>query len=85
MQAGRRRAARARGDLPGPRLKHLEGSYLDLVKSALHAQAARERSIFRKEYVDRLLDEPNDHSTRLGANKLWQVALLELWLQSQGI
>jgi asparagine synthase (glutamine-hydrolysing) len=55
------------------------------VKNALYAPAARERSIFRKEYVDRLLDEPNDHSTRLGSNKLWQVALLELWLQSQGI
>ena len=76
---------REKGYFPVPALKHLEGSYLDLVKSALHAPAARERGIFRQEYVDRLLDEPNDHSTRLGSNKLWQVALLELWLQSQGI
>jgi asparagine synthase (glutamine-hydrolysing) len=76
---------REKGYFPVPALKHLEGSYLDLVKSALHAPAARERGIFRQEYVERLLDAPNDHSTRLGANKLWQVALLELWLQSQGI
>ncbi len=76
---------REKGYFPVPALKHLEGPYLDLVKSALHAPAARERGIFRKEYVDRLLGEPNDHSTRLGSNKLWQIALLELWLQSRGI
>jgi asparagine synthase (glutamine-hydrolysing) len=76
---------REKGYFPVPALKHLEGSYLDLVKNALYASAARERGIFQQEYVDRLLNEPNDHSTRLGSNKLWQVALLELWLQSQGI
>ena len=75
---------REKGYFPVPALKHLEGPYLDLVKEALHAPAAKERGIFRKEYVDRLLDEPNGHHTRLGSNKLWQVALLELWLQSQG-
>ncbi|MDQ3302925.1 MAG: N-acetylglutaminylglutamine amidotransferase [Actinomycetota bacterium] len=76
---------REKGYFPVPALKHLEGPYLALVKSALLAPAARERGIFRKEYVDRLLDEPNEHSTRLGSNKLWQIALLELWLQSRGI
>ncbi len=76
---------REKGYFPVPALKHLEGPYLDLVKEALHAPAARERGIFRKEYVDRLLAEPNAYSTRLGSNKLWQVALLELWLQSQRI
>lgn len=76
---------REKGYFPVPALKHLEGSYLDLVKDALHAPAAKERGIFRKEYVDGLLDRPNAHSTRLGANKLWQIALLELWFQSQGI
>ena len=76
---------REKGYFPVPALKHLEGPYLNLVKSALLAPAARERGIFRKEYIDKLLGEPNDHSTRLGSNKLWQIALLELWLQSRGI
>jgi asparagine synthase (glutamine-hydrolysing) len=76
---------REKGYFPVPALKHLEGSYLDLVKEALHAPAAKERGIFRQEYVDRLLAEPNEHSTRLGSNKLWQIALLELWLQSRGV
>jgi len=76
---------RPKGYFPVPALKHLEGPYLNLVKEALYAPAARERSIFREEYVERLLEEPNGHPTRLGSNKLWQIALLELWLQAQGI
>jgi asparagine synthase (glutamine-hydrolysing) len=76
---------RKKGYFPVPALKHLEGPYLDLVKDALHAPAAKERGIFREEYVERLLGEPNDHSTRLGSNKLWQIALLELWLQAHGV
>jgi asparagine synthase (glutamine-hydrolysing) len=76
---------RPKGYFPVPALKHLEGPYSDLVKDALHAPAAKERGIFREEYVERLLAEPNDHFTRLGSNKLWQIALLELWLQEQGV
>src|ERR671917_351914 len=76
---------REKGYFPVPALKHLEGPYLDLVKGALHAPAAKERGIFREEYVERLLAEPNQHFTRLGSNKLWQIALLELWLQEQGV
>jgi asparagine synthase (glutamine-hydrolysing) len=75
---------REKGYFPVPALKHLEGPYLDLVKDALHAPAAKERGIFREEYVERLLKAPNDHFTRLNGNKLWQIALLELWLQTQG-
>jgi asparagine synthase (glutamine-hydrolysing) len=76
---------RPKGYFPVPALEHLEGSYLELVKEALRAPAARERGIFREEYVERLLGEPNEHSTRLGSNKLWQIGLLELWLQSRGV
>jgi asparagine synthase (glutamine-hydrolysing) len=28
---------------------------------------------------------PNDHMTTLGSSKLYQLALLELWLQAHGI
>jgi asparagine synthase (glutamine-hydrolysing) len=76
---------REKGYFPVPALKHLEGPYLGLVKEALHDPSAKERGIFRKEYVDRLLKKPNEHSTRLGSNKLWHIALLELWLQAQGV
>jgi asparagine synthase (glutamine-hydrolysing) len=32
-----------------------------------------------------MLDDPNSGRTNLGANALWQVALLEMWLQAHGI
>jgi asparagine synthase (glutamine-hydrolysing) len=32
-----------------------------------------------------MLADPNTTRTTLGSNALWQLALLELWLQSQGI
>jgi asparagine synthase (glutamine-hydrolysing) len=76
---------RPKGYFPVPALQHLQGTYLDLVRDALHAPPAKERGIFRKEYVERLLTGPNDHLTRLRGNKLWQIVLLELWLQSHGI
>jgi asparagine synthase (glutamine-hydrolysing) len=76
---------RKKGYFPVPALKHLEGPFLEMVRDALHDPAAKERGIFREEYVERLLAAPNDEKTRLGSNKLWQVGLLELWLQARGI
>src|SRR5215207_8278599 len=76
---------RPKGYFPVPALKHLEGPYLALVREALHAPAAKKRGIFREEYVERLLGAPNDDRTRLGSNKLWQIGLLELWLQTRGV
>ena len=35
--------------------------------------------------VDRLLADPNTTRTTLGSNALWQLALLEMWLQHHGI
>ncbi len=76
---------REKGYFPVPALKHLEGPFLKMVREALHAPAARERGIFKKGYVERLLAAPNDEKTRLGSNKLWQIGLLELWLQARGL
>jgi asparagine synthase (glutamine-hydrolysing) len=63
----------------------MDGPVLELVRDALTSDAARERSLFRPAHVERLLAAPNDHRTTLGSNKLWQVGLLELWLQAQGL
>ncbi len=76
---------RPKGYFPVPALKHLEGEYLDMVREALKAPEARERGLFRKDYVDHHLAAPNDEKTRLGSNKLWQLGLLELWLQERRI
>ena len=76
---------REKGYFPVPALKHLQGPYLDLVRDALHSEAARERGLFRPEAVTALLDDPNGSLTPLRGNRLWQLGLLELWLQRHGI
>ena len=76
---------RPKGYFPVPALKYLEGPYLDLVRDALSAPEARERALFEWTYVERLLATPNDELTALRGNKLWQLGLLELWLQSHQI
>ncbi len=76
---------RPKGYFPVPALMHLEGDLLELVRSALHARPARDRGLFRPEYVERLLARPNEERTRLNGNKLWQLGLLELWLQAHGL
>ena len=76
---------RPKGYFPVPALKYLEGPYLDLVRDALFAPAAKERGLFREPYVAQLLAAPNDSLTPLRGNKLWQLGLLELWLQTHNI
>ncbi len=68
-----------------PALKYIEGPYLDMVRDALTSQPARERGLFRGDYLERLFAAPEEHITRLRGSELWQVALLELWLQEQGV
>jgi asparagine synthase (glutamine-hydrolysing) len=58
---------------------------MDFVRDVLDRPAARARGIFNRTYVDRLLADPDGTLTPKGNSKLWQVALLEAWLQSHGI
>jgi asparagine synthase (glutamine-hydrolysing) len=76
---------RPKGYFPVPAIRHLEGPMLDRVRDALSAPAARARGLFRDDYVDLLLADPNLPRTTLGANQLWQLALLEMWLQERRI
>ncbi|OYN95755.1 asparagine synthase (glutamine-hydrolysing) [Propionibacteriaceae bacterium ES.041] len=72
---------RPKGYFPVPALTHLSGRPLELVRDALHAPAAKERGLFRPEAIDALLAAPNERLTPLRGNPLWQIGLLELWLQ----
>jgi asparagine synthase (glutamine-hydrolysing) len=76
---------RPKGYFPVPAITHLEGKVFDLVRDALTGDAARERGLFRGDAVRRLLDDPNGELTPLKGNKLWQLGLLELWLQTHGV
>ncbi|MBK6744436.1 MAG: N-acetylglutaminylglutamine amidotransferase [Hydrogenophilales bacterium] len=72
---------RKKGYFPMPALKYVRGEFLDFMRDILDTQACRERGLFDRAYVDRLLAEPESHHTRIQGSKLWHLALLELWLQ----
>ena len=76
---------RPKGYFPVPALKYLRGSVLDSVKDTLLGRAAQQRGLFNRAYVDELLDDPEAHITPLRGSKLWQLGLLESWLQTHGI
>ncbi|MGE3907215.1 MAG: asparagine synthase-related protein, partial [Reyranellaceae bacterium] len=76
---------RPKGYFPVPALKYLDGPFLDMARDALTSQAARERGLFRREYVDGLVQHPGERITKLGGSELWQAALLEMWLQNHSV
>ncbi|MEE4661624.1 MAG: N-acetylglutaminylglutamine amidotransferase [Halieaceae bacterium] len=76
---------RPKGYFPVPALKYLQGSLLDYVRDALLSDTARQRQLYNSQYIETLLAAPEEHITPLRGSKLWQLGLLELWLQAQGI
>ena len=73
---------RTKGYFPMPALKYVRGEFLNRMRDVLNSTACRNRGLFAMDYVQRLLDEPDKHHTRLNGSKLWHLALLEMWLQS---
>jgi asparagine synthase (glutamine-hydrolysing) len=71
---------RRKGYFPVPALSHLEGGVLELAREALEGS-----QIVCPEYRKRLLADPNGERTTLDGSKLWQLALLELWLLRLGL
>ncbi len=76
---------RPKGYFPVPALSTLEGATLELVRDTLSDARVRARGVFRPEHVRTLLASPNDHLTTLEGSKLWQLALLELWLEAHDV
>ncbi len=76
---------RTKGSFPVPAIRQLDGPYLDRVRAALSDPAARSRGLFQTGAVEKMLAAPNETRTQLGSNALWQLALLEMWLQNLGI
>ena len=56
---------RPKGYFPVPALKYIEGPVLDFVRQALDAPVARQRGLVKRAYIDKLMDAPKDHITRL--------------------
>ncbi len=72
---------RPKGYFPMPALKYVRGEFLSFMRDILDSQACRQRGLFDRGYVERLLAAPEMHHTRIMGSKLWHLALLEFWLQ----
>ncbi len=74
---------RPKGYFPMPALKHVRGEFLEFMRAILDSDACRNRGLFRRDYVEKLLAAPEAESsyTAIRGNKLWHLAALELWLQ----
>jgi len=76
---------RPKGYFPMPALKYVRGEFLAFMRDILDSRRARERGIFRRDYIDMLLAAPEMHHTRIQGSKLWHIAVFEFWLQRQGL
>jgi len=71
---------RPKGYFPVPALKYVRGAFLEFMRELLTSSACRQRQLFQRAYVEKLLANPESY-TALRGNKLWHLALLEAWLQ----
>jgi asparagine synthase (glutamine-hydrolysing) len=76
---------RPKGYFPVPALKYIRGPFLEFAKNVMNDPRAHERGLFNRDYVKRLLADPEGELTPKGHSKLWQVVLLESWMQAQQI
>ena len=72
---------RPKGYFPVPALKYVRGEFLEKMRAILNSEACLRRGLYRRDYVEKLLAEPEAHLTRIQGSKLWHLALLEWWLQ----
>ncbi len=72
---------RDKGYFPVPALKYVRGEFFELMRRVLHSDRCRQRGLFQRHYIDKLLQHPGRYMTPLQGSKLWHLALLELWLQ----
>ena len=72
---------RPKAYFPVPALKYVRGQFLEFMRDLLDSQACRERGLYQRSYVERLLADPEHQFTRLQGSKLWHLAALEIWLQ----
>lgn len=71
---------RPKGYFPVPALKFVRGETLAFMRDLVSSENARRRELFSRDYTAELLKDPESHLTPLQGSKLWQLALLELWM-----
>lgn len=72
---------RPKGYFPMPALKYVRGEFYEFMREILNSETCRQRGLYDRAYVDKLLAAPEEHFTRIQGSKLWHLSLLEYWLQ----
>ena len=72
---------RPKGYFPVPALKYVRGEFLEFMKNILNSETCLKRNLYQREYVNKLLKNPEAYLTRIQGSKLWHLALVEFWLQ----
>jgi asparagine synthase (glutamine-hydrolysing) len=76
---------RPKGYFPVPSLRYLKGPFLDYVREIMSSSKARQRGLYRAEFVDHMLQNPEAEMSPKGHSRLWQAAVLEAWLQAHAV
>jgi len=66
---------------PVPPLKILKDKFYNYCKEILTSECALDRGLYNREYINKLIKEPNNNFTNINGNELWHFTLLERWLQ----
>jgi asparagine synthase (glutamine-hydrolysing) len=75
---------RPKGYFPVPALSRLEGPVLDLALDVLRSSPAKERGLVDASTIEHLLEHPERRFTG-NRDRLWQLTVLEMWLQAGGV
>lgn len=76
---------RPKGYFPVPRLKNPGVEEINWLKEILSPANIKKRALFNHSYIEKLFKSSRSGSTNLGASRLWQIGVLECWLQANRI
>ena len=72
---------RKKGYFPMPALKFIRGEYYDFVYDIRNSRQCYNRNLYNRDYINKLLEKPNEYKTAIDGNKLWHAAATELWFR----
>lgn len=72
---------RKKGYFPMPALKYVRGEFLELMADILNSSQCVNRGVYNQDFVQKVINQPEQYMTALNGSRLWHLALLEYWLQ----
>jgi len=73
---------RKKGYFPMPALKYVRGEFLEFMADILNSTQCVNRGVYNQNFVQKLINQPEQYMTALNGSRLWHLALLEYWLQT---